>query len=102
VIVLKSLLVRPLTCRVRLGERIRRVANLTPRPSSSPGTAWVVTFWSMTSIFGSWPETAFQWSQNVMTSRFWVALDRSAMAWLQKVYQYKPGLFAHWQLIAFT
>jgi hypothetical protein len=24
------------------------------------------------------------------------------MAWLQKVYQYKPGLFAHWQLIAFT
>jgi hypothetical protein len=25
-----------------------------------------------------------------------------AMAWLQKVYQYKPGLFAHWQLIAFT
>ena len=25
-----------------------------------------------------------------------------AMAWLQKIYQYKPGLFAHWQLIAFT
>jgi RNA-directed DNA polymerase len=25
-----------------------------------------------------------------------------AMAWLQRVYQYKPGLFAHWQLIAFT
>jgi RNA-directed DNA polymerase len=25
-----------------------------------------------------------------------------AMAWLLKVYQYKPGLFAHWQLIAFT
>jgi len=25
-----------------------------------------------------------------------------AMDWLQKVYQYKPGLFAHWQLIAFT
>jgi len=24
------------------------------------------------------------------------------MAWLQKVYQYKPDLFAHWQLIAFT
>ena len=24
------------------------------------------------------------------------------MAWLQKVYQYKPGLFARWQLIAFT
>ena len=25
-----------------------------------------------------------------------------AMAWLQKVYQYQPDLFAHWQLIAFT
>ena len=25
-----------------------------------------------------------------------------AMAWLQKIYQYKPGLFAHWQLVAFT
>jgi RNA-directed DNA polymerase len=25
-----------------------------------------------------------------------------AMAWLQKVYQYKPRLFAHWQPIAFT
>ncbi len=25
-----------------------------------------------------------------------------AMAWLQNVYQYKPDLFAHWQLIAFT
>jgi RNA-directed DNA polymerase len=25
-----------------------------------------------------------------------------AMAWLQRVYEYKPGLFAHWQLIAFT
>ncbi|MGH3180220.1 MAG: group II intron maturase-specific domain-containing protein [Streptosporangiaceae bacterium] len=25
-----------------------------------------------------------------------------ATAWLQKVYQYKPGVFAHWQLIAFT
>jgi len=25
-----------------------------------------------------------------------------AMAWLQKVYQYKPRLFAHWHLIAFT
>ena len=24
------------------------------------------------------------------------------MAWLQKMYQYQPGLFAHWQLIAFT
>jgi RNA-directed DNA polymerase len=25
-----------------------------------------------------------------------------AMAWLQKVYQHQPRLFAHWQLIAFT
>jgi len=25
-----------------------------------------------------------------------------AMDWLQKVYQYQPRLFAHWQLIAFT
>jgi hypothetical protein len=25
-----------------------------------------------------------------------------AMAWLQKVYQYQPRLFAHWQLVAFT
>jgi RNA-directed DNA polymerase len=25
-----------------------------------------------------------------------------AMDWLQKVYQYQPGLFAHWQLVAFT
>jgi len=24
------------------------------------------------------------------------------MAWLQKVYQHQPRLFAHWQLIAFT
>ena len=64
----------------RLGERIRKVANLTPRPSSSPRMAWVVTFWSMISIFGSDPDTAFQWSQKAMTSRFWLALDRSALA----------------------
>ncbi len=25
-----------------------------------------------------------------------------AMAWLQKVYQHQPRLFAHWQLVAFT
>jgi RNA-directed DNA polymerase len=25
-----------------------------------------------------------------------------AMGWLQKVYQHQPGLFAHWQLVAFT
>jgi RNA-directed DNA polymerase len=25
-----------------------------------------------------------------------------AMAWLQKIYQHQPRLFAHWQLIAFT
>ena len=66
--------------RVRAGERIRRVRNLTPRASSSPRTCWVVTFWSMISIFGSDPETAFQWSQNAMASRFWVALEMSALA----------------------
>jgi hypothetical protein len=48
-------------CFIRAGERMRRVANLTPRPSSSPRMAWVVTFWSMISIFGSDPETCFQW-----------------------------------------
>ena len=25
-----------------------------------------------------------------------------AMAWLQKACQYKPDLFAHWQLVTFT
>ena len=25
-----------------------------------------------------------------------------AMAWLQKTYRHQPGLFAHWQLVAFT
>jgi hypothetical protein len=25
-----------------------------------------------------------------------------AMAWLQKVYQHQPDLFAHWRLVAFT
>ncbi|HUY49914.1 MAG TPA: hypothetical protein VMV92_30080 [Streptosporangiaceae bacterium] len=25
-----------------------------------------------------------------------------ATAWLQKVYQHRPGLFAHWRLVAFT
>jgi hypothetical protein len=25
-----------------------------------------------------------------------------AMAWLQKVYQHQPELFAHWRLVAFT
>ena len=40
----------------------------------------MVTFWSMISIFGSDPETAFQWSQNAMASRAWLALDRSALA----------------------
>ena len=80
VICLKSLLVRALMCLIRAGERMRRVANLTPRSSSSPRMAWVVTFWSMISILGSAPETACQWSQNAMTSRFWLALVRSALA----------------------
>ena len=66
--------------RTRAGERMRRVANLTPRASSSPSTCWVVSFWSMTSMAGSLPLTALQWSQKAMTSRFWVALDMSALA----------------------
>jgi len=40
----------------------------------------VVTFWSVTSMCGSVPLAFFGWSQNAMTSRFWVALDRSALA----------------------
>jgi len=39
-----------------------------------------VTFWSMISMAGSVPVTAFQWSQNAITSRAWPALDRSALA----------------------
>ncbi len=66
--------------RISAGERMRRVRNLTPRSSSSPSTVWVVTFWSMISMAGSVPEAAFQWSQNAITSRAWVALDRSALA----------------------
>jgi hypothetical protein len=78
--VLKSLLVRARICLIRTGERIRRVANFTPRSSSSPRTGWVVTLWSMVSMRGSDPEAAFQWSQNAITSRFWLALVRSALA----------------------
>ena len=33
--------------------------------------------WSTISIFGLCPETAFQWSQDAMASRFWMALERS-------------------------
>jgi len=66
--------------RVRVGERIRRVRNLTPRASSSPRTCWVVTFWSMTSMAGSCPLAAFQWSQNAIASRAWVALEMPALA----------------------
>src|SRR5204863_2491297 len=80
VMVLKSAGLRFAMWRVRAGERIRRVRNLTPRSSSSPSTAWVVTFWSMTSIAGSFPLAAFQWSQNAITSRAWVALEVSALA----------------------
>jgi len=39
-----------------------------------------VTFWSTISISGSCPGTAFQWSQDAMASRFWAALERSALA----------------------
>ena len=41
-------------------DRMRKVANLIPRASSSPRISWVVTFWSMISIFGSDPETALK------------------------------------------
>ena len=40
----------------------------------------MVTFWSMISIFGSAPDTCFQWSQKAITSRAWVALEMSALA----------------------
>ncbi|MGH3181820.1 MAG: hypothetical protein ACRDOE_07925 [Streptosporangiaceae bacterium] len=78
--VVKSAGARRLMYLMSDGERMRKVANLTPRWSSSPRTSWVVTFWSMISIFGSDPDAAFQWSQKAMTSRFWLALVRSALA----------------------
>jgi hypothetical protein len=34
----------------------------------------------MISIFGSVPATCFQWSQEAITSRAWVALEMSALA----------------------
>jgi hypothetical protein len=34
----------------------------------------------MISIAGSLPDAAFQWSQNAMTSRCWVALEMPALA----------------------
>ena len=49
------------------------------RPGSA-STGWVVTFWSVTSMCGSLPLAVRQWSQKPMTSRFWVALARSALA----------------------
>jgi hypothetical protein len=51
------------------GERHAQGEELDTAASSSPSTAWSVTFWSMTSVAGSLPDTAFQWSQNAMTSR---------------------------------
>jgi hypothetical protein len=36
---------------------------------------------SKISSAGSCPVTAFQWSAKAMTSRFWLALDRSALAY---------------------
>ncbi len=77
---MKSVLVRALIWRVRLGECIRRVEDFTPRSPGSPRICWVVTFWSMISMRGSDPDTCFQWSQNAITSRFWLALVRSALA----------------------
>src|SRR6266508_5231619 len=65
----------------RDGERGRRVRNFTPRWLSSPRTGWVVTLESRISRCGSAPEAAFQWSQKAMTSRAWVALEMSALAY---------------------
>ena len=76
----KSVSVRASMYFISAGERMRRVRKLTPRPSSSPSTAWVVTFWSMISMAGSVPEAVFQRSQNAITSRAWVDLVMSALA----------------------
>jgi len=62
------------------GWRARRVMNPILRSSSSARTAWVVSLESKISRAGSWPVTVFQWSAKAMTSRFWLALDRSALA----------------------
>ena len=41
----------------------------------------MVSLESKISSAGSDPVTAFQWSANAMTSRFWLALARSALAY---------------------
>ena len=41
----------------------------------------MVSLESKISSAGSCPVTVFQWSANVMTSRFWLALDRSALVY---------------------
>ena len=41
----------------------------------------MVSLESKISRAGSDPVTAFQWSANAMTSRFWLALARSALAY---------------------
>ena len=66
--------------RVRAVERIRRVRKPMPRSSSSASTAWVVTFWSITSRAGQLPVRVFQCSAKTSTSLAWVALVRSALA----------------------
>ena len=63
------------------GWRARRVMNPILRSSSSASTAWVVSLESKISSAGSDPVTWCQWSANAMTSRFWLALDRSALAY---------------------
>jgi len=63
---------------VTAGWRARRVMNPICRSSSSASTAWVVSLESKICSAGSDPLTWCQWSANAMTSRFWLALDRSA------------------------
>jgi len=76
-----------MACRAALTRKSmseRRDAFLAAALSQLTAVGWHVTRWAMHKF------TRFQGKY------------AKAMAWLQKIYQYKPGLFAHWQLVAFT
>jgi hypothetical protein len=62
---------------LQASERTLLGATLVAVPA---GAALYLSFWSNTSRSGSWPLSARQWSQNAITSRAWVALERSALA----------------------
>ncbi len=62
-------------------ERMRKVKNLMPRASSSPSTAWLVTFWSMTRRAGHAPVRDRQCSAKTSTPFAWAVLVRSALAY---------------------